>query len=284
MLGTITYEIVTRIGARVPRTYGGDTDMNKKRVGLVGAAVGTAGAVGVGAAVAARPAYAVGRDAAAPRPGPATSRSASCAAARRPSWPPTECRCTSRWTGPDDAAASRSSSATATASNQDSWHYQRRDLRGRRPHGLLGPAQPRPLRTQRPPSTPPSTSSATTSRGDRGTAPAGPVVLVGHSMGGMTIMALADQHPELFGDRVRRRRPGQHLLGRAGRATLGLPAAFGKVVPRRSPRRRSAASARAAGSSTGAAGSARDIAFLITRRMAFGDRTVGPSMVDFPNG
>ncbi|MCA1720902.1 MAG: alpha/beta hydrolase [Actinobacteria bacterium] len=33
-------------------------------------------------------------------------------------------------------------------------------------------------------------------------APTGPVVLVGHSMGGMTIMALAEQRPELFGDRV----------------------------------------------------------------------------------
>ena len=29
-----------------------------------------------------------------------------------------------------------------------------------------------------------------------------PVVLVGHSMGGMTVMALADQHPELFGTKV----------------------------------------------------------------------------------
>jgi pimeloyl-ACP methyl ester carboxylesterase len=33
-------------------------------------------------------------------------------------------------------------------------------------------------------------------------APHGPVVLLGHSMGGMTIMALARQRPELFGDRV----------------------------------------------------------------------------------
>jgi pimeloyl-ACP methyl ester carboxylesterase len=32
--------------------------------------------------------------------------------------------------------------------------------------------------------------------------PEGPVVLVGHSMGGMSIIALAEQHPELFGDRV----------------------------------------------------------------------------------
>ena len=33
-------------------------------------------------------------------------------------------------------------------------------------------------------------------------APHGPVVLLGHSMGGMTIMALARQRPELFGQRV----------------------------------------------------------------------------------
>ncbi|MFC7339862.1 alpha/beta fold hydrolase [Saccharopolyspora griseoalba] len=33
-------------------------------------------------------------------------------------------------------------------------------------------------------------------------APRGPVVLVGHSMGGMAIMSLAEQRPELFGDRV----------------------------------------------------------------------------------
>jgi pimeloyl-ACP methyl ester carboxylesterase len=32
--------------------------------------------------------------------------------------------------------------------------------------------------------------------------PTGPVVLVGHSMGGMTIMALAAVHPELFGRRI----------------------------------------------------------------------------------
>jgi len=32
--------------------------------------------------------------------------------------------------------------------------------------------------------------------------PTGPVVLLGHSMGGMTIMALARQRPELFGPRV----------------------------------------------------------------------------------
>jgi pimeloyl-ACP methyl ester carboxylesterase len=34
------------------------------------------------------------------------------------------------------------------------------------------------------------------------TTPTGPVILAGHSMGGMSVMALARQRPELFGDRV----------------------------------------------------------------------------------
>jgi pimeloyl-ACP methyl ester carboxylesterase len=32
--------------------------------------------------------------------------------------------------------------------------------------------------------------------------PTGPVVLIGHSLGGMTVMALADQRPDLFGSRI----------------------------------------------------------------------------------
>ncbi|MGH3320057.1 MAG: alpha/beta fold hydrolase [Streptosporangiaceae bacterium] len=67
-------------------------------------------------------------------------------------------------------------------------------------------------------------------------APEGPLVLVGHSMGGMTIMALAERHPELFGERV----VGVGLIGTCagplGELTLGLPAAsvsaFRAVVPR----------------------------------------------------
>jgi pimeloyl-ACP methyl ester carboxylesterase len=41
------------------------------------------------------------------------------------------------------------------------------------------------------------------------TTPTGPVVLVGHSMGGISILALAEQRPELIGDRVQ----GVGLLG-----------------------------------------------------------------------
>lgn len=55
----------------------------------------------------------------------------------------------------------------------------------------------------------------------RAAAPRGPIVLVGHSMGGMTIMALAEQHPQLFRDRVR----GVALLGTSAGAVgaSGLP-------------------------------------------------------------
>jgi pimeloyl-ACP methyl ester carboxylesterase len=86
--------------------------------------------------------------------------------------------------------------------NQDCWHFQRRDLADyrlvfwdQRDHGRSGRSEP---------------SGATI--GQLGadlkavidvTAPGpGPVVLVGHSMGGMTIMALAEQHPGLFGTKV----------------------------------------------------------------------------------
>ncbi|MGH4018596.1 MAG: alpha/beta fold hydrolase [Pseudonocardiaceae bacterium] len=64
----------------------------------------------------------------------------------------------------------------------------------------------------------------------RAAAPEGPLVLIGHSMGGMTIMALAEHDPELFADRVR----GVALLntsaGDIGRS--GLPRPF---LSRRNP-------------------------------------------------
>ncbi len=57
--------------------------------------------------------------------------------------------------------------------------------------------------------------------------PTGPVVLVGHSMGGMTVMALAERHPELVTTRV----AGAVFLATACNElpkllTLGLPAAL----------------------------------------------------------
>ncbi|CAN5195706.1 alpha/beta hydrolase [soil metagenome] len=84
----------------------------------------------------------------------------------------------------------------------DSWHFQRAAYRGlvrtvfydQRSHGRSG----RSLREH-----------ATIDQLGRDLksvidvcAPDGPVVLVGHSMGGMTVVALAEQFPELIGDKV----------------------------------------------------------------------------------
>lgn len=164
--------------------------------------------------------------------------------------------------------------------NLDSWHYQRRELRencrlvfwDQRSHG----------RSQRAPS-----ESTTIDRlGDDlyevlETFAPGPSVLVGHSMGGMTVMALADRHPELFGPRIR----GAALLatsaGRLAELTLGLPALLAKAVHRLAPPAVSLLGRRGSlVDRTRHAGS--DIAFLITRHIGFGDaRTVSPTLVDF---
>ncbi|MCF8550674.1 MAG: alpha/beta hydrolase [Candidatus Nanopelagicales bacterium] len=56
------------------------------------------------------------------------------------------------------------------------------------------------------------------------------IILIGHSMGGMSILALADQHPELFDSRVK----GVALIATAASAvsstTLGLPSPIAKLV------------------------------------------------------
>lgn len=118
------------------------------------------------------------------------------------------------------------------------WHYQRRDLAGpglrlvfydQRGHGASGR---------------PDLDSCTIERFGADLAavltacvPEGPVVLVGHSMGGMTIMALADAHPELFGPGGRV--AGVALLstsaGRVAEVTLGLPAAVARLTQRGAP-------------------------------------------------
>ena len=61
-------------------------------------------------------------------------------------------------------------------------------------------------------------------------APTGPVVLAGHSMGGMTIMALAEQRPDLFGDRVAGVLLTNTSSGGLSRLTLGFPEFVAKPV------------------------------------------------------
>ena len=84
----------------------------------------------------------------------------------------------------------------------DCWHFQRAAYRGlvrsvyydQRSHGRSG-------RSDREHSTIEQLAEDLLQVIDE-VAPDGPVVLVGHSMGGMTIVALAEAHPELFGDRI----------------------------------------------------------------------------------
>ena len=112
------------------------------------------------------------------------------------------------------------------------WHFQRQDAGRPRPAGLLGPA--RHGRSGR------STAENCTidqlgsdlEQVIEAAAPDGPVVLVGHSMGGMTIMALAAARPDLFlaGGRV----VGVALLatsaGELAQVSLGLPSCVARLT------------------------------------------------------
>ncbi|MER7399020.1 alpha/beta hydrolase, partial [Streptomyces sp. NPDC000151] len=125
--------------------------------------------------------------------------------------------------------------------SQDAWHFQRAALRGRvrtvhwdqRSHGrsARGHAQIE------------GTDPVTIDMLGRdlkavldAAVPDGPIVLVGHSMGGMTVMALADHFPEYVAERV----VGVGLIGTsAGRlsevASFGLPSLGVKAVHRFAP-------------------------------------------------
>ena len=99
--------------------------------------------------------------------------------------------------------------------------------------------------------------------------PEGPVVLVGHSMGGMTIVALAEEHPELFGDRV----VGVGLVG----TTAGGVDPHRIVLPLL-PRPSAASSPAAGGRARARAPTVdrfrkigRSVALVATDELAFGD-------------
>jgi pimeloyl-ACP methyl ester carboxylesterase len=98
-------------------------------------------------------------------------------------------------------------------------------------------------------------------------------------MGGMTIMSLAQRHPELFGERV----VGVALVatspGKLAEVTFGLPSAFLPVSRRVTPfltrgmRGRPELFERGRRIGT-------DLAFLATRRGSFGNKSVSPSLVE----
>ncbi|MCF6524136.1 alpha/beta hydrolase [Streptomyces sp. JJ36] len=119
---------------------------------------------------------------------------------------------------------------------QDSWHFQRAALRGgvrcvfwdQRSHGRSG----------RGPAGEP-VSIDVTGRDLKAVldaaVPEGPIVLVGHSMGGMTMMALAERFPEFVAERVAGAAFIGTSAGRLDEVTYGLPAAGVRAVRRLLP-------------------------------------------------
>jgi pimeloyl-ACP methyl ester carboxylesterase len=111
----------------------------------------------------------------------------------------------------------------------------------------------------------------------RALAPEGPLVLVGHSMGGMTIMALAEQNPALFAERV----AGVAFVSTsAGEvASGGLP---GTLLSRHNPLTRGVGLlARLQPTLVETARRALgDVIWSLTRNFAYGDRNVAPWLVD----
>ncbi|MBZ6087045.1 alpha/beta hydrolase [Streptomyces olivaceus] len=169
--------------------------------------------------------------------------------------------------------------------NQDSWHFQRAALRGvvrtvhwdQRSHGRSG----RGVTQVR--------DGSPVTIGELGrdlkavidaAAPEGPIVLVGHSMGGMTVMALADAFPELVRERV----VGVALVGtssgRLGEVNFGLPVAGVNAVRRVLPGVLKALGQRAELVEKGRRATA-DLFAGIIKRYSFASRDVDPAVARF---
>lgn len=165
------------------------------------------------------------------------------------------------------------------ALSQHSWHYQRRDLRGlarlvlwdHRSHGHSGRAT--------------AGSHDIDTLGHDLSAildtlvPDGPIVLIGHSMGGMTVMALAAHRPDLFGERVRGVALVATTAGDLPGVSLGLPRPVARLLHRVGPTAASVAARRPALVELGR-DSGSDLALLLTRLYSFGS-AVPPDMTQF---
>ncbi|MFJ4963087.1 putative non-heme bromoperoxidase BpoC [Streptomyces sp. ADI96-02] len=167
---------------------------------------------------------------------------------------------------------------------QDSWHFQRAALRGlvravywdQRSHGRSGRGR--------------AQADGVPAGIDQlgrdlkavidAAAPEGPLVLVGHSMGGMTMMALADQYPALVRDRV----AAVALVGTSGgklaEVDFGLPVAGVKAVRRVLPGVLKALGSQAELVEKGRRATADLFAGLI-KRYSFGSRDVDPAVARF---
>jgi pimeloyl-ACP methyl ester carboxylesterase len=165
------------------------------------------------------------------------------------------------------------------ALNLDCWHYQRLALApltrsvywDQRGHGRSGRGEPGRVPIERLADDLLAVIDAT--------ARSGPVVLVGHSMGGMTLLALADRHPRMFGKRI----VGTVLMstsaGRLAEVTLGVPATVSRLLRRAAPgvvaTLGRAPRLVALGRRTGT-----DLEFALTRMYSFAS-DVPPATVDF---
>ncbi|MFF7454889.1 alpha/beta fold hydrolase [Kitasatospora sp. NPDC008115] len=111
-------------------------------------------------------------------------------------------------------------------------------------------------------------------------APTGPLVLVGHSMGGMTVMALADQHPELFRERVAGVALIGTLAGNWDAVTFGLPQAGARLFRRVAP-----GMVKLLGRQVDLVEATRrlgtDVSAVFYRRFSFGGKDVDPGVVRF---
>ncbi|MFI2629866.1 alpha/beta fold hydrolase [Streptomyces collinus] len=169
--------------------------------------------------------------------------------------------------------------------SQDSWHFQRAALRGvvrtvhwdQRSHGRSGRgvAQTR------------DDEPVTIEQLGRdlkavidAAAPEGPLVLVGHSMGGMTVMALADQYPELIRERVVGVAFVGTSSGRLGEVNYGLPVAGVNAVRRVLPGVLKALGQRAELVEKGRRATA-DLFAGVIKRYSFASRDVDPAVARF---
>jgi pimeloyl-ACP methyl ester carboxylesterase len=165
--------------------------------------------------------------------------------------------------------------------NMDCWHFERRDLAGigtmvfydQRSHGRSG-------RSARE-----NVSIDQLGRDLYGIleqfAPTGPVILIGHSMGGMSIMALAEQHPELFGDRVIGVGLCSTSAGGLDRVPIALPGRVGMLI-RALATPTVAALARIPDVVERSRKAGTDISYLLTRKYSFGSE-VPPAFTEFVN-
>ncbi|MFE9685576.1 alpha/beta fold hydrolase [Streptomyces sp. NPDC006285] len=169
--------------------------------------------------------------------------------------------------------------------SQDSWHFQRAALRGvvrtvhwdQRSHGRSGRGVAQAEDDM--PVTIDQLGRDLKAVIDAAV-PEGPIVLVGHSMGGMTMMALADQYPDLIRERV----VGVALIGtssgRLGEVNFGLPVAGVNAVRRILPGVLKALGQRAELVERGRRATA-DLFAGIIKRYSFASRDIDPAVARF---